>query len=115
MSDLEYKYNFLNKNSFLVDVNNEIKQKINIYFYDGDHSKESQTLAITHYIDAMEDEFIYICDDWNFVGVPEGTLEAMQKTNLSIEKSWTLEADYAGDVKKWWNGLWIAHLKKSKK
>lgn len=115
ISDLECKYNVLNKNSFLVDVNNEIKQKINIYFYDGNHSKESQALAITHYINAMEDEFIYICDDWNSVGVPEGTLEAIQKTNLSIEKSWTLEADYAGDVKKWWNGLWIAHLKKSKK
>jgi hypothetical protein len=115
ISDLECEYNFLNKDSFLVDVNSEIKEKINIYFYDGNHSKESQTLAITHYIDGMEDEFIYICDDWNFVGVPEGTLEAIQKVNLLIEKSWILKADYAGDVKNWWNGLWIAHLKKGKK
>lgn len=112
ISDLECEYNFLDKESFTVNVNKEIKQKINIYFYDGDHWKESQSLAITHYIDAMEDEFIYICDDWNFDGVSEGTLEAIQKVGLSIEKSWTLKADYNGDVKNWWNGLWVAHLKK---
>jgi hypothetical protein len=112
ISDLECEYNFLDKESFIVDVKNEIKQKINIYFYDGDHSKESQSLAITYYIDAMEDEFIYICDDWNFFGVPEGTLEAIKKLNLSIEKSWILKADHNGDVKNWWNGLWVAHLKK---
>lgn len=115
MSDLECEYNFLDKESFTVDVNNEIKQKINIYFYDGDHSKESQSLAITHYLDAMEDEFIYICDDWNFGSASEGTLEAIEKVNLSIEKSWVLKADYNGDIKNWWNGLWVAHLKKNKK
>jgi hypothetical protein len=62
----------------------------------------------------MDDEFIYMCDDWNWPDVKNGTSRAIQSKNLSIVKEWDLPANGNGDLENWWNGLWVAILRKNK-
>lgn len=94
--------------------------KYNIYMYDGNHTSDSHYKALEHYINCLDDIFIYIVDDWNACEVREGTLSAISKLNLSVlyEKELRLTHDnshtpfqLAGET--WWNGIYIAVIKKS--
>jgi hypothetical protein len=94
--------------------------KYNIYMYDGNHTSDSHYKALEHYINCLDDIFIYIVDDWNAREVREGTLSAINKLNLSVlyEKELRLTHDnshtpfqLAGET--WWNGIYIAVIKKS--
>ena len=96
--------------------------KHNLYLYDGGHEVEDHYSALTKFIDFMDDEFIYICDDWDWAAVREGTWKAIQELGLevvfSIERSlnegdnWK-PAGYARAT--WWNGIWAAVLRKTHK
>jgi hypothetical protein len=90
-----------------------LSDKVNIYLYDGNHSRESHERALTYFIDVLDDTFIYICDDWNFPEVPLGTQDAFDKLNLTIEKAWVLPANHNGDTKNWWNGFYVAVIRKN--
>lgn len=93
--------------------------KFNIYLYDGGHEVNDHYRALTKFIDSMEDEFIFICDDWDWAAPRQGTWDAIRDLNLevvfSIERSlnegdsWK-PAGYARAT--WWNGIWAAVLKK---
>lgn len=111
MSDVNTHFSFLNSDSF--DIKNKPEQKFNIYFYDGDHSAKAQRLALTYYQDMLTDEYVYICDDWNWDEVKKGTMEGIQENKLEIIQEWTLPANANGDMVNWWNGLWVAVLKKT--
>jgi len=74
----------LNKDSFEVSMD-ELPYKYNVYLYDGDHTNEAHEKALTHFIDAMDDTFIFVVDDWMFKGVREGTYEAIKKLNLKVD------------------------------
>lgn len=89
------------------------KNKFNIYFYDGKHDHEDQKLALSYYLDAFEDDFIFICDDWNFPQVKTGTKEGLLENKLKIHQEWELPANYNGDKENWWNGLYISVLSKN--
>lgn len=110
MVDIEVPYEFINGDCF--NLKNKLDKKYNIYFYDGEHYEPDQEKALTYYYDNLDDEFIYICDDWNFPSVPKGTFAGIEKTNLKIIDQWTLEAKHNGDTENWWNGLWVAVLSK---
>jgi len=60
----------------------KLDEKFNIYLYDGDHQKHYE--ALTHFIDNMDDEFIYLIDDWNWDHVKNPTLSAISALNLEI-------------------------------
>lgn len=100
-------------------INTTSISKRNLYLYDGAHEVDDHYRALTHYIDCMEDEFIYICDDWDWAAVREGTWKAIRELRLeiifSIERSLN-EGDSwkpAGYAKAtWWNGIWAAVLRK---
>lgn len=92
----------------------------NIYMYDGDHEHNSHYRALTHFIDHMDDIFIYIVDDWNAAAVRTGTHEAIKSLNLEVlyEREIRLtnddthtEVNFA--TLTWWNGIYVAILKKS--
>ena len=104
---------FYNGDCFDQQVKNKINKKFNIYFYDGGHSMEQQKQALTEYINYMDNDFIFICDDWNWSNVVQGTYQGIFQSNLKIVKEWTLPAEFNGDTKNWWNGLWVAHLRKA--
>jgi hypothetical protein len=62
----------------------EIGMKCNVYLYDGDHTSESHRRALTHFINSMDDTFIYIVDDWNDLRVRVGTLSGIAECRLRI-------------------------------
>lgn len=112
MSDVNAEFSFLNTDCFNLTI--RPREKFNVYFYDGNHSFDSQKLALTYYDFMLMDEFIYICDDWNFPEVPKGTIAGIEENKLQIIRDWTLPANHNGDTENWWNGLYIAVIKKSK-
>jgi hypothetical protein len=109
---------FIENNCFHVDITNF--PKFNIYLYDGNHSAISHYLALEHYYDCLDDIFIFIVDDWNWLDVRNGTKYAINTLNLKIlyEKEIRLTYDnshtpqpLASDT--WWNGLYVCILQKS--
>jgi len=98
----------INKDSFEVSMD-DLPYKYNVYLYDGDHSDEAHEKALTHYIDAMDDTFIFMVDDWMFEGVRRGTYAAIKKLNLKIkyyeERRRVLTSeddDGPGGSRRWW-------------
>lgn len=104
-------FNIIENDSFSVDVSS-LKDKFNIYFYDGDHSKESQKLAFTHYNQVLDEVFVAIVDDWNWYEVRQGTREAFSELNYKILFDIELPAALIGDPNQWWNGLYVAVISK---
>lgn len=105
-------YRFYEADSFNFDLAN-ISNKINIYFYDGGHSKEQQKKAFTYYNSIFEDTFIAIVDDYNCDKVQLGTQEAFQELGYTILFEKVLPAAYNGDTENWWNGLYVAVIAKN--
>lgn len=92
-----------------------------VYFYDGDHSHESQSKALTTIAEDLPDEFIYIVDDYNYSQVRTGTMEGLQKSGLHILKELEIRSnltnvhveDRESAKKNWWNGCWIGLVSKT--
>jgi len=108
---------FIEKNCFDVDVGSLIK--FNVYMYDGNNTKESHYRALTHFYDCLDDIFIYIVDDWNWVDVRDGTFSDISRLDLKIlfqhEIRLTQDNSHTRhDIaqKSWWNGIFIAILSK---
>lgn len=116
---------FLGKNDFIffdadcfkLDVSQ--LRKHNIYLYDGGHTYEDQYKALTHYIDALDDAFVYIADDWNLGRVRQGTFDAIH--DLGLKTLWSKEViltkndkhtPKAAAVSGWWNGIGVFVLNK---
>jgi hypothetical protein len=110
---IKSKFDFYDADAFNFDQKN-FKNKFNVYFYDGRHDHEDQKLALTYYLDSLEEDFIFICDDWNFSQVKTGTREGISENKIQIHEEWELPANYNGDKENWWNGLYIAILSKNK-
>jgi hypothetical protein len=111
MSDIDVPFEFIDQDCFSVDKS-QFKDKFNVYFYDGRHQAIDQEMALTYYYDVMEDTFLYICDDYNWSYVQDGTKSGVEKCNLKIIEEQTLLCDKCGDASSWWNGIWIALLQK---
>jgi hypothetical protein len=109
----------IEQDSWTVDVSK--LPKFNIYLYDGEHSEEGQRKALTHYIDCMDDEFIFIVDDWNDPHVRNGTFKGIQELNLEILYKHEIRltfndthTPYDTARASWWNGIFICVLRKRK-
>ena len=99
--------------------------KFNIYMYDGKHTTEATTRALTHYISCMDDEFIYMVDDWNMSHLTKkvklGTMKGIEECGLEVLWSKGINTDHAKRKKTggckdgWWNGIGIFVLKKGNK
>jgi hypothetical protein len=86
--------------------------RINTYFYDGHHSKESHYKSLHYYYEFLDDQFIFVVDDWNFEEVKIGTQQAIEDLNLKKIFEHEEKSEYDGDDKNWWNGLYISILQK---
>ena len=94
--------------------------KIQVYFYDGEHSRESQKKAFTYFEPVFDDIFIAIIDDWEQKQVRLGTLDGLAQIDYEIIGSRAvvpgMRADNANRVNNpdpfWWGGTYIAVLKK---
>jgi len=102
--------------SFELDIS-DIPKNVDIYLYDGDHSETAQKKALTYYIDAMADEFIYLCDDYDWSEVQKGTQDGIRECQLEKLFEKHLQSDISRpdgghDNNSYWNGFYIALLKK---
>ena len=90
----------------------KIKDKINIYFYDGDHSYLAQKKALTYFYGVLAEKFIYIVDDMNEIESFIGTFDAIRKLELKIEFMSILPSRGNCDKDYYWNGIGLFLLKK---
>ena len=105
-----------NSFSFIEDdcfkVNLEPNTRFNIYMYDGEHSYQSQYVALSYFYKNMDDLFIYIVDDWNNEEVRRGTFDAIRDLNLRVWWSNSKMTEANGVQLTWWNGMYVAILEK---
>ena len=108
-------FNFFDKDCFKLDIKTVCKKPVDIYFYDGNHSSESQEKAFTYFNEILADTFIAIVDDWVWAEVQEGTRKAFKKLNYTILYECELPCRLQGsDVDLWWNGFYVAVISKNK-
>ena len=108
---------FIEKNCWDIDVSK--LGKFNIYMYDGDHSESSHFQALNHYLSCLDDEFIYLVDDWNWSNVRTGTIRSIKdnKCEILYEKvirttNNNSHARPSRNKSDWHNGICIFVLKK---
>ena len=110
------KYKGVNNATFIEKdcwkVNVDELDKFNIYMYDGNHSKESQFKALNYYNKCLDNEFIFMVDDWNHPPVREGTTEAIQRNNFEILFKKEIFTRSNSCKNPWHNGISIFVLKK---
>lgn len=92
--------------------------KYNVYLFDGPHSEQDQYDGLNIAQPALDDEFIFICDDWNWKQVRDGTNKCIEDLNLkvlySIEIRTTNDDTCQSGFENsdWHNGYFISVLKK---
>lgn len=91
----------------------------NVYLFDGPHGYQDQYDGLAWAIDNLDDEFVFIVDDWNWARVRNGTFAAIAdlrlKTAFQIQVRTTLDESHgrpAGKESDWHNGYFIAVLRK---
>lgn len=86
---------------------------IDIYFFDGFHSEETQRKALPYFLDKMANRFIWVVDDANWDYVKEGTLNGLEelKDKIEIEKEWML-GENCHNHPIWHNGILIYLINK---
>ena len=52
--------------------------------YDGHHNEKSHYDALNYYLPCLEDEFIYLVDDWNLYRIRDGKINSIKDNNLKI-------------------------------
>ena len=100
----------------------KLASKFNVYLYDGPHMRTDQYDGLAMAMPALDDQFVFIVDDWNWHAVRGGTLEAIDKCGLSILYAASirttadgLHADHnSGKESNWHNGYFITVLLKGK-
>ena len=90
----------------------ELPQNIDVFFYDGDHGPEAQRQAIIHAWPALADEAIILIDNTNHPGVLEATRQGLAAVGANVLDEWLLPARFNGDTEQWWNGLYVAAVRK---
>jgi hypothetical protein len=105
---------FIESDCFQVDISTI--GKFNIYMYDGNHTYESHYKSLTYFIDSMEDEFILIVDDWNWIEVQRATIDSINDLKLNVLWNKEIKLNNDGltthDKDGWWNGISVFLIKK---
>lgn len=101
---------FIEKDCFKIDP--ATLPKIDVYFFDGRHEYEDQYKALTHFLPAMKDEFIFIVDDYNNAPVRQGTEDAIKFLGLEILEDEERTGSFMKDKTGYWCGIRCVRLKK---
>lgn len=92
----------------------------NVYMFDGPHRPEDQYDGLVMAQAALDREFVFIADDWNFPAVAPATFEAIAAARLrtlySIQIRTTSDGSHPEEVygqkTEWHNGYFLAVLRK---
>jgi hypothetical protein len=96
-------FTLFSRDSFTIPLN-EIKHKINVYFYDGDHPMESSRKSLTYFYPVLDDTFIFIVDDWKWDFVAKGVRQGIEECKFKIDYEQYLD---------WGNGFTVFVLNKN--
>jgi len=110
------KFSFIEENCFNVDLS-LIKHKINVFFFDGEHTYESHYNALKYYLPVLDDEFIFIVDDFDpynesWAAVEKGTRDSIRDLKLETIFEKHIQSNGRNADQSWWNGIYVAILKK---
>jgi SAM-dependent methyltransferase len=84
--------------------------KFNVYFYDGEHSYESQKLGIKNYLQFLTPDAIIVVDDWNASDASRGTVDGIEEAGKKIKYRKDLMSRGNCDREGFWNGVGIICL-----
>jgi hypothetical protein len=104
--------NLFSEDCFAIDIQ-KIKEKIDIYFFDGPHTVMDHEKALTHYEPVFNDNLIVIIDDWNDHRVKLGTMRGLAKINYNV--AWFHEMPAHTHISDWGGGAVKRHRFKSEK
>lgn len=95
----------INSDCFTVDLA-LIKHKIQVFCFDGNHDYEPQFKALPYFLDAMDDVFLLIIDDFDWVNPKKATYDALASLSdkVKVEKEWIL-SDRVPDGLLYHNGV----------
>lgn len=110
LKPLDTYFTAFKKDSF--DINPDlINGPIDLYLFDADHGEDSQCRALTHFLPAMADEFIFCVDDYDWADVRKGTERGIEETGVQVLFSNVWKGnDHDNDGA--WNGFAVFLLKK---
>jgi len=103
--------NIIEGDMFTVDLAQLIPD-VTVYFYDGPHSDAGHYQAFIRYDPIFADRFVALVDDWNWDWSKVQTPRAFSDLGYTVEASWELPATPAQDSERWWNGLYVAIVRK---
>ena len=97
---------FIESDCFQLNLNSDCT--FNVFFFDGDHTLEAHTKSLVYFYDVLDNEFVFIVDDWNWETVREATLKSIELCNLKIVyKNEILTDENTRDKEYFWNGVCI--------
>lgn len=104
---------FRSQDFFSADLS-ELRNKIDIYLYDGPHEREEHKKAIVKGWPALASQSVILIDDWNWSWVREGTYQGFIDVRANIIKSWEIRHTWDNshtpegtrDIE-FWNGIGI--------
>ena len=116
----DVKFDLYDQDCWTINLKEQIKEKINFYFYDTCHTRESQGRALSYYNESLDDVFLYMVDDWNEPAVRAGTYDGFKAMDYKVLYDRQLFTENynnrispgAGNGRTWWNGLYIAVIEK---
>jgi hypothetical protein len=113
--DIDFNY----AESDYADVDYSQIGKFNIYLFDGPHEEHHQYAGIVSTQAALDDTYLLVVDDWNWVGVRNGTLNALNTVGNTVVSSIVVRTTQneihptiSGAASEWHNGYFIAVIKK---
>jgi len=92
-----------------------------VFLYDGNHSRQSQYLALERFAPTLAGYGVVVIDDWNREPVRRGTREAVRDLGLDVafEKEivpapgQTADENREAGRRTWWNGLCVMLVRRS--
>lgn len=96
-------------------AHNDVVGNVDVFFFDGEHSYESQFKALPFYLDKMAPVFIYAVDDYAWKDVERGTQDAIaqlvQEKKLRVAFEWSVQPP-ENDHPIWHNGLYLGVMER---
>ena len=114
-------FNFIEEDFKTIEYDSLGLGKFNVFLFDGPHEEQDQYDGVVIPYSLLEDEFIFICDDWNWERVRFGTFRAFNDMNTQILYSLDIrttpdnsypKAENTFENSDWHNGYFIAACKK---
>lgn len=115
LSNPRAKVDVIQADSFT--VNTALLGQFDVYFYDGEHSFDSQYRAFTYFNPCISDTCIIVVDDCNDENAArEMTKKGLAESGRHIVKDWLLfggNQPLSTAFAEWWNGVYIAVVTKA--